>query len=537
MAIFSVLFQVPFSCAQRGTPSGGPKDTIPPTFMSSNPEPYTTHFDSEIIHIDFDEYITLEEPSKQILISPPLEKKPTITPQVQPLKYVEIEFEDTLAPNTTYSINFGKSIQDNNEGNALPFYKYVFSTGDYIDSLSVSGKVTDAFNRETEESISVMLYPLDTTYSDSVIYQTPPKYIAYTRDSTNVFSIENAEEGAYKIVAIQDKNQNYLFNSSSEKIGFLTDTIHLPTDKEYHLNIFKEIRDYKPKRPQQISLQHFLFPIEGQADSVKIRLLSDKPEDFKEEAYKRVDKDSIDYWFNPAFDVEETDSLVFEVRKGSQRDTVVSNYKEADIDSLQLSADPSSNIAITGNFELSANTPLTKIDTSFIQILDKDSLQVPFKTTYRSEGNKYIFDFEKKAKNNYYIKALPGALIDFYGTQNDTLAYTLSTKPKRAYADLVLEVKNIAQYPVIVQLTDKNGESKRELIHHKEDGSTFHFDFVSPGKYYVRLIYDSNDNGIWDTGNYLHKRQPEEVIYMKELLDIRKNWEISQTFILNKSKK
>src|SRR5699024_8114564 len=135
----------------RGRPEGGPKDTIPPVVLSTKPPNFSTQFDDALIIITFDEFVKLKEPNQQILISPPLENKPIVKPIGQASKYIEIELMDTLRENTTYTINFGKSIEDNNEGNTLPFYKYVFSTGDYIDSLRVSGTVKDAYNRETEE--------------------------------------------------------------------------------------------------------------------------------------------------------------------------------------------------------------------------------------------------------------------------------------------------------------------------------------------------------------------------------------------------
>lgn len=529
IAIVALIFQVPFSCAQRGTPSGGPKDTIPPVVLNAKPENYTTHFKSKTIRINFDEYVKLEKPEEQILVSPPMKHKPIFKPQGLPSKFIEIELQDTLKPNTTYAINFGLSIQDNNEGNELPFYKYVFSTGDYIDSLEVTGKVKDAYKRETDEYISVMLYKLDSTYSDSIIYKNPPTYIAYTRDSTHSYSIENAEPGAYKIIALKDKNRNYLFDPKKEKIGFLEDTIHLPTDKEYDLTIFREIPKFKPARPRQESQQHYLFGYEGDGDDMEIRLLSEKPDDFEETHYQRVDHDSIDYWFKPALDL---DTLRFEISNRDFKDTLVTSLKEMDIDSLKLKSEPSSGLSLTGDFQISANTPLVAIDTSLISIRDKDSLPVAYAVNYRSEGNRYVFDFDKKEQEEYQITALPGAITDFYEEENDTLNYSLKTKAETDYADLRLTIQNIESYPVILQLTTEKGETKRELIHDEEDGPVFNFQYVDPGKYYVRLIYDSNGNGIWDTGNYLKNIQPEKVVYMPELLDVRKNWEITQTFIL-----
>lgn len=528
--ILLVLLQVPYSCAHRGNPSGGPIDSIPPVVMKTKPANYSTHFKSKIIRIDFDEYIKLKDPADQILISPPMAKKPLIRPQGQALKYVEIEIRDSLKPNTTYTINFGQSIEDNHEANPLPFYKYVFSTGDYIDSLSVSGSVKDAYKRVTDEHISVMLYRLDSTFSDSIIYKESPAYIANTQDSTNTFTIENIAEGEYKIFALKDKNQNYLFDPRSEKIGFLEDTVRLTSDEIYNLEIFREKRKFKAAKTSQESLQHLIFGFEGGVDSVEIDMISDKPNDFAAAYYKQEKKDSIDYWFDPYF---ETDSLLFEVKKEDYRDTLTVRLKELDKDSLKLKASPTSSLGLAEEFAITANTPLTDINDELIQILNQDSVEVPFKTNLNATINKLVLAFEKQEKQGYKIQALPGAIRDFYGEENDTLTYSLRTKAETDYADVRLTLENIATYPLIVQMTNEVGEVKKEIYHTKEDGNVFDFSFVDPGTYYIRVIYDENRNGKWDTGNYLEKRQPERVIYMAKPLEVRKNWEISQTFILS----
>ncbi len=530
-AIFMLLLQVPFSCAQRGRPDGGPKDTIPPTFVNALPPNYSTHFNKKVIRINFDEYIKLKEPNKHILISPPMKNKPVILPMGQASKYVEVQILDTLPPETTYTINFGQSIVDNNESNPYPFFKYVFSTGDYIDSLKVTGSVVDAFQRETEPFISVMLYRLDSTYSDSLVYQESPDYIAYTQDSTNTFAIENVEAGDYRIVAVKDRNQNYKFNPKDDKIGFLTDTIHLPQDStaSFHLQLFKQVLSFEPIRPEQVSRRHLLFGIEGGTDSVSIELISPQLDDFTAQYYPRIESDSIDYWFDPYIDA---DSLVFTIAKGVQIDTIVTKIMEKDLDSLRLSAEPTGNIPMLDTFYISANTPLVALDTSKIQVLNKDSLAIDFAMQYHRLGNRYTLDFEKETEGTYYIQALPGAFTDMYAAVNDTLQYKLSTKAQDQYADVRITLQNIASYPVIVQLASDKGETKRELIHTQAEGATFDFKYVDPGNYYVRVIYDTNANGIWDTGDYWQKTQPEEVIYMQKPLEVRKNWEITQTFIL-----
>ncbi len=152
-------------CARRGSPTGGPKDNTPPVLLKAEPENLTTEFKAKKIRLYFDEYIKLEDVQNQLIVSPPLKYNPEVTPQGGARKYVEITLKDTLLENTTYTLNFGQGIVDNNEGNPNSFLTYVFSTGTYIDSLTVSGVVKDAFNKKADEFISVMLYEIDTAYT------------------------------------------------------------------------------------------------------------------------------------------------------------------------------------------------------------------------------------------------------------------------------------------------------------------------------------------------------------------------------------
>src|SRR5690606_26565587 len=175
---FGSLLLLP-SCAKRGFITGGAKDTIPPKIMNSSPENFTTNFSGKEIKIVFDELIKVKDINKQLIISPPMDKRPIIIPQGSASKYISIKIQDTLQPNTTYSFNFGQSITDNNEGNPYSQYRYVFSTGNYIDSLQIVGKIKDAFEQKTEKFVSVQLYDA-TTFSDSTIYKETPLYIANT---------------------------------------------------------------------------------------------------------------------------------------------------------------------------------------------------------------------------------------------------------------------------------------------------------------------------------------------------------------------
>ena len=205
--IFAFIIGLVFiNCANRGTPDGGPKDETPPSIVKSDPENYSTNFKGNEIKVYFDEYIKIKDLQKQLIISPPMKTQPDVMPLGGASKYITIKIYDTLQPNTTYAFNFGNSITDNNEGNPYPYYRYVLSTGDYIDSLSVNGNIVDALKREPETFVNVALYEVDSTFTDSIIYKETPKYITNTLDSLTTFSIENLRPGKYMLISTKNRS-------------------------------------------------------------------------------------------------------------------------------------------------------------------------------------------------------------------------------------------------------------------------------------------------------------------------------------------
>ena len=250
-------------CAKRGSPTGGPKDVQGPVLLKAEPENLTVNFEGNKIRLYFDEYIKLEKLQEQLIVSPPLKYLPQITPQGGTAKVIEITLKDTLQENTTYTLNFGQSIVDNNEGNPNSFLTYVFSTGSYIDSLQLQGAVKDAFNKTPDDFISVMLYGIDSTYNDSTVYRRPPNYITNTLDSAVIFSLKNIKEGNYALFAIKDVAKNNVFDQNTDKIGFVADTITLPTDSIYLLNLFKEIPNYTVSVPSFAAKNKIIFGYYG----------------------------------------------------------------------------------------------------------------------------------------------------------------------------------------------------------------------------------------------------------------------------------
>jgi len=516
-------------CARRGAPSGGDKDITPPKLVKAEPKNMSINFDSKRIRLYFDEYVKLKDIEKQLIVSPPLKYTPLISPQGSANRYVEVIIKDTLKANTTYTLNFGQSIIDNNEGNPLSYFTYVFSTGDYIDSLTVSGVVKDAFNKNADTFISIMLYEIDSVYTDSTIYRQPPNYITNTLDSTPIFHLKNLKEGKYAMFGVKDEAKNNIFNQKVDKIAFIKDTINLPTDSVYLLTMFKELPDYSISVPNFAAKNKIIFGYQGNAKDISIRALSNIPDTVKTKITKEREKDTLNFWFTPFA----ADSLVFTVanEKESLIDTFTVKTKKVGLDTLVVQPNQRGSLEFGTPFFIGANTPISSIDSSKISLSRKDSTQVKFMTALDTVGNKIDFDFEVEPNENYDLELLPGAVVDFFETENDTISIKLSTKSYADFGNLRLTLDGAVNYPLIVQLTDEKGATVKELFANEE--KVFEFTNIKPAKYLIRVIFDSNGNQKWDTGNYLQRIQPEKVTYYPNVLEVRANWELEQTFTLS----
>lgn len=517
-------------CAKRGTPSGGDIDTIPPTFTRAVPENFSTNFNRDEIRIYFDEYIKLEKPQEQIIISPPMSPKPEISPLGSPQKYIRINIEDTLAENTTYVVNFGRSVVDNNENNPLPFFKYVFSTGSYIDSLTVSGTVQDALLSEPEPFVSVMLYEINENYTDSLVYNEPPRYITNTLDSLRTFELTNLKEGTYRMVALTDLNNDYKFNPEREKIAFIEEPVTIPTDTTYNLVLFKEKVPFKPERATQLAQNKILIGYRGtiDADSINFQPLDGENSNFDYRITKVADKDSIHLWYKSSV---ERDSLRLQIVSPQRVDTVFTRLTDMPVDSLQITTEPTGSIDFGNNFIVRANTPIVEKNDALISIMDQDSVNVDFTSEIKEFENSVHISFKKDENQAFQVTLLPGAVTDFYNATNDTIRRSLTTRAFSEYGNLILNLQNVRSFPLIVQLTDEAGVVKAENYLTSE--TNLRFQFLTPGNYLLRVIYDENENGIWDSGSFLEKRKPEDIIYFPATLEIRPNWDVNETFILN----
>ncbi|UYW00805.1 Ig-like domain-containing protein [Flavobacterium agricola] len=531
---FILLILVPIiltNCAKRGSITGGPKDTLAPVLTSSFPKNYSKKFEGKTITLTFDEYVKVKDANKQVIVSPPLKKQLSITPQGGASKTLTLRFTDTLQDNTTYSINFGESIIDNNEGNPYSAFKYVFSTGDVIDSLKLSGTTSDALSQTNDDYVSVMLYPAE-TFSDSTIYKETPLYITNTLEKNSDFTLDFVKEGTYYLIALKDKGRVNLFDPAVDKIGFLDEPITFPVDSTttFNLKMFQEIEPFALKRPAQQSNNKVSFGI-GKTKFEDFTIDAELNNNKIETRFTRVtEKDSILLWL-PELEIQKEDSLKIKLSNlGETYEQALKLKTMKQTDTLVVNIPKSSALNFRDNFTITASTPIETFDATKVTLLKKDSTAVPFEVVLNKLNNKVELLFEKHENEVLTATFLPETLVDFYGKANDTIVAKINIPVYTDFANLNITVENIKEFPIILQLLD----SKEKVIYeaYSEKETEFIFNAIEPNKYTVRIIYDTDKNGEWTTGNYLLKQQPEEVYYYPQVIDARANWEINQTITI-----
>lgn len=511
-------------CAKRASPTGGPRDSLPPLLINASPKLNTVFFDKEEFNLTFDEYVTLKDISKQLIISPPLSSSQyKVYPVTGASKKVTLKLLDSLLDNTTYTFNFGESIIDFNESNPSSYLTYTLSTGATIDSLYIKGRVTDAFERETERYISLQLYPVDSIYKDSVIFTEKPLYVTSTLDTT-IFRFQNLRAGKYAIIALEDKAGNYFFNQNIDKIGFVDRLIELPQDSILDFRLFQEKANFFWDKPYFINEHHIALAYYGEREDESYKMVSQVPESFESLVTQNRETDTLDYWFRGA----ELDSLQFEfnIKDSLQIKTVY--FKNPTPDSLVVDKNTSGSLRLLEKFELKTNLPITEVNSEQVKVTNIDTLPVPASLKIQENYDRISVDFEVIPNDRYEITLLPNALVDFWGNTNDTLVYRTSTKKIEDYGNIFLRVQHQSPHPYIIELL--KGDEVFRRYDTPLEGGNYSFKLLDAAKYRVRLIEDANQNKKWDTGNYLEKIQPEQVIYYWKEIDVRANWDMNETF-------
>ena len=566
-----------WQCANPVSPTGGPKDIAPPKVIKSEPPNFSTEFNKKRISITFDEYVSLKNPNQQIIISPPLAEKPDFKLRG---KSVIIDLNAPLNPNTTYTFFFGNSIVDIAEANPLANYLYVLSTGDHLDSLAIGGEVISAFNLQPQEDVFVLLYPTnnDTVPQDSLPYLVKPLYVAKT-GANGIYQLRNLRNEPYKIFALRDVNSNYLFDQPNEEIAFLdsiifpkalsmpqTDTTLIDSllteviDKDslfvkqaysdyYHLLMFQEIDSTQRLLDEAIfPPARFLLTFKFPAKNPKYRVINKEfPDNYRDWRFEEINKtrDSIMVWVKDL----ELDSLQLEVADGdSILDTILIVFEKKGDDAKKRGRkkdeeDEPERLNFKGNakaramelgrpFRLTFIDPLASYDFSNVFfVAGEDTLiGAPF-IPEDSLKRHFVLDIELAEQTNYSFIFPDSSLYDMYGLTNDTIKISFLTKQYRDYGNLFLDLDlETGEFPYIVQLLG----TKEKILQTKyvESSGNISFELIKPGKYLVKAIQDFWPNRQWDTGEYLKKKQPESVFYFPAEIEVRANWDISESWSL-----
>jgi hypothetical protein len=569
-ALIPILMLFLFGCAQQVAPTGGPKDETPPEILAEVPANLSTEFNASEIVILFDEYIQLKATSEQVVISPPMLKLPSY--QLKQ-KSLVLKFEQELSPNTTYTINFGEAIRDNNEGNILANYTYVFSTGAYLDSMQVKGKLIDAITGEPEKNALVMLYKNDI---DSLPLDSLPDY--FTRSSEDgSFLIKHVGNQPYKIFALKDENANYRFDVPEEKIGFLdslvlpyappvavvpdttvsdslvvdsalTDTISkskrmsLPLIPSYEMRMFVETDTSQFLKKSYC--EHFgklVFVYNRPVEELKIEM---KGGSLKKEWMLKdygVFGDTITIWTTDQ--VPDTMSLLLDAGK-AYKDTVELVMKERteEVDAsgnssgkgakrkkkekftLTAKFNPSKGRAPKPSIPLSLilNHPVVGLELSRIKLYE-DSIRVKYDINSTDPAlRKFDITYSWKKGSNYRLLVLDSAFTDLYQLWNDTIETTFKGIDKESFGELSLNVSESPKTQLVVELLNtSNVVLGRKPLN---DKGVVLFNRLDPGKYHVQVVTDLNANAIWDSGRYSEKLQPEPIKVIQKDTEVRANW-------------
>lgn len=573
---------VMYSCANIGNPSGGPIDKTPPIFMRSNPTPNAVNVKNRKIDIFFDEIVTLKDPSTKIIVSP----AQTEMPRMSALgRKVTVELVDSLLPNTTYTIDFSNSIQDNNEGNAIDNFAFAFSTGSVIDSMRVSGYVLDSRTLEPMQSVVV---GLQSNLADSAFHKEKLQRVALTNDRGQ-FTIRNVSPGSYHIFALKDLDRDYKFGNPTEDIAFL-DSIIVPSigSREAADTVYNDLNEIdtimratRPAYfPNDILLSMFNEDRKSQylannlrVDSTRISLTfaaasdtlpslsivgrNDVPDQWYTLERSQTN-DTLTYWIRPPHLVSAdtlmvattylrtdttsnlswgTDTLKFTF----QRQKAKKKKKNEETDSLEqirfMELHPLANGTqeVYAPLLLQTGTPIERYSREAFHLqrkLQNDTTFYPAEiksialrdSTLSRRDLMLKVDWEPGAAYTLAVDSL--AMTDIYGLQTKPLKVDFNVRKMEEYGNIVFNIPAVRD-SAIVELLDG---TEKIVLRAPVKSHRAELLNLLPGKYYARLFIDRNGNGKYDTGNYDMHLQPEETVYYPGAINLKKNWDVEQTW-------
>lgn len=510
-------------CANPIAPTGGPRDEVPPSLLAAESTPgEQVRFRPDAIYLTFDEWVKVQDPYKQIVISPPLQHRFEVSIRKRTV-IIAFDEREQLRDDATYVINFGTAIKDLTEGNAAKDLRFVFSTGDQIDSLSVAGRVVDAYTAEPVENALFVLYE---NTADSVVRKERPFYFGIT-NKQGQFSISNIKAGQFKIAALLDADANYLYNQPTESFAFSDSLLSIgpePTDslimrlsvKPVPLRILSADTSaygrcklvFNQPPPENLSLL---------TDSLTTPLYTDRVGDSLF-IWKKADSS---WQLRVQLTAARTDTLqIFSPAKGvapaPEAEPVLTNYRH--------------NPGLP--FRLNYTLPIVRFDSSQVRLLADSTLEEsPFSL---SVGPDKVRTLEIRAswRDNvpYQLQLLPGAVSSPFGTSNtDTLTISFTTDSRKNFGNLFLEFNDYdPDQQFIAIIKKKGGAESGRFVLRGEKSYRRSLPSLSPGVYELELIQDRNGNGRWDGGDYDAGVQPERV-RITSLEQLRANWDLEVT--------
>ncbi len=556
-----VLFFFFTRCANPVSPTGGPKDIEPPFMVKSEPEQYSTQFNDQTIRITFNEFVKLSDLNKTLVISPPLKNQPEI---IIRKKTMMVKFTEDLKDSTTYNLFFGDAIGDITENNKTTNFSFVFSTGSYVDSLTVKGSAINAFDNKPASQILIMLYDVgnDSINTDTIPRKVRPFYLAKT-DADGKFRLSNISNRKYLVFALHDQNANFLFDLPDEEIGFL-DTLVMPVPSE----VFKHVNDTSKKDTlislasfftepvikmfkEQDSTQkliksrtagtaHYNMVFKKPLSDPEIRFITPGIESGKIYTEFNTARDTLNIWLNQNFN--ETASLFFS-DPGEIEDTIrfmpYNPPKEdkkvkipSKIEHFKTNI-KGAKLPLNDTLKIRFDVPVTRIDTSKILFTGGGDTLTQYSARIKDTLSRdVIMTYPWKKDVLYSVVLFPSSITGFNNFTNDTIELSFKKRPVEETGNILVVVdRENVDAGLILQIINKDGLVAREK-RITESGKVI-FNNLEPGAWFIKAIIDKNQNGKWDTGNYKLKLQPEQVIIFPKELNLRSNWDIEENWMIN----
>ena len=505
-------------CANVVAPTGGAKDTTPPRVVEAKPANHSTEFVGNKVEITFDEFVTLNNASQQVLVSPPLATKPDIKLSG---KTVSVKFKEELKPNTTYTINFGESVKDLHEGNLFKDYQYSFSTGDYLDTLSLKGKVLNADDKKPAADLFVSLYAATDSLFDQPMRRAPD-FITKT-DKEGVFGFHGLPNRCFLVFALQDMNANLYYDLPNEKVAFL-DTLVTPMDSiSLTLYAFTEVDTTQMLLESKLVEEGLLrFVFRHPAENVQVATNDVLPDAFKMVEVWSKQHDTLCWYFTPGV----MDSLRVEIH--SDTDTLINkeiqfslHYKgskprnERDAHLLKASNNLKNNLLCSGE------DLLLRFPEPVVKIID-DSLRL---TQTDACGMEYRIDTTICDTVNYDFNFSDSVFYSVRGRTNKAFSLKFKRAGDNDFGAVIIKVCPPDGQQAIVQLLNNKGTVLEQQV--VDTVAVLAFRQLLPGKYKLQAIIDADKNGQWSTGNFHRFFQPERVVPYKDEFDVKAGWDIA----------